>query len=66
MVKRVSRRPIGTFEGTKRALSERIKRDSRSEISKQSMIARIKKKAGIRNIRMYWLNGRPVSWIPFL
>ncbi len=43
MVKRVSRRPIGTFEGTKRALSERIKRDSRSEISKQSMIARIKK-----------------------
>lgn len=43
IIKRVSRRPVGTFESVKRGLSERIKRDSRSEISKQSMIARIKK-----------------------
>lgn len=42
IIKRVSRRPIGTFESSKRALTERVKRDSRSELSKQSMIARIK------------------------
>ncbi len=45
LIKRVSKRPIGTFETTKRALTERVKRDSRSEISKQSMIARIKKES---------------------
>jgi peptidyl-prolyl cis-trans isomerase SurA len=43
IVKRVSRRPIGAFDVLKRGLSERVKRDSRSEIAKQSMIARIKK-----------------------
>ncbi len=43
IIKRMSRRPIGSFDFTKRALGDRIKRDSRSEISKQSMIVRIKK-----------------------
>jgi len=43
VIKRVSRRPIGSFETMKRPLSERVKRDSRSEIAKQSIIARIKK-----------------------
>jgi peptidyl-prolyl cis-trans isomerase SurA len=43
IIKRVSRRAIGSFEGMKRPLSERVKRDSRSEIAKQSMISRIKK-----------------------
>ncbi|MEI6412403.1 MAG: peptidylprolyl isomerase [Bacteroidota bacterium] len=43
IVKRVSRRPVGAFDVIKRGLSERVKRDSRSEIAKQSMIARIKK-----------------------
>lgn len=45
IIKRISRRPIGNFETVKRALTERIKRDSRSEISKQSMIERIKKES---------------------
>jgi peptidyl-prolyl cis-trans isomerase SurA len=48
IIKRVSRRSVGTFESTKRALTERVKRDSRSEISKQSMIARIKKESNFR------------------
>lgn len=48
IIKRISRRPIGTFESVKRALSERIKRDSRSAISKQSMIARIKKESNFQ------------------
>lgn len=43
IIKRVSRRGVGPFEQFKRALTERVKRDSRSEVAKQSMIARIKK-----------------------
>jgi peptidyl-prolyl cis-trans isomerase SurA len=43
IVKRVSRRAIGAYDIVKRSLTERVKRDSRSEIAKQSMIARIKK-----------------------
>lgn len=48
IIKRISRRPIGTFESVKRSLTERIKRDSRSEISKQSMIARIQKESNFQ------------------
>jgi peptidyl-prolyl cis-trans isomerase SurA len=43
IIKRLSARPIGNFEAMRRPLSERVKRDSRSEIARQSMIARIKK-----------------------
>jgi peptidyl-prolyl cis-trans isomerase SurA len=43
IIKRISRRPVGSFETLKRGLTERVKRDSRSEIAKQSMIGRIKK-----------------------
>jgi peptidyl-prolyl cis-trans isomerase SurA len=43
IIKRVSRRAIGAFDVMKRSLTERVKRDSRSEIAKQSMITRIKK-----------------------
>ena len=43
LILRKGRRPIGAFETAKRALTERVKRDSRSEVAKQSMIARIKK-----------------------
>jgi peptidyl-prolyl cis-trans isomerase SurA len=43
IIKRISRRAIGSYEGMKRPLTERVKRDSRSEIAKQSMINRIKK-----------------------
>lgn len=48
IIKRVSRRPIGAFDAIKRALTDRVKRDSRSEIAKQSMISRIKKDAGFQ------------------
>lgn len=43
IIQRKSRRPIAAFETARRALAERVKRDSRSEVAKQSMIARIKK-----------------------
>lgn len=43
IIKRLSHRPVGSFESTKRVLTERVKRDSRSEIAKQIMIGRIKK-----------------------
>lgn len=43
IIKRISARPVGSFETLRRPLAERVKRDSRSEIARQSMIARIKK-----------------------
>lgn len=43
IIQRKSRRTIPAFETAKRGLTERVKRDSRSEIAKQSMIGRIKK-----------------------
>ncbi|MCC6461197.1 MAG: peptidylprolyl isomerase, partial [Saprospiraceae bacterium] len=43
IIKRVSQRGVGTFEEFRRPVSERIKRDSRSEIAKQSMIERIQR-----------------------
>jgi peptidyl-prolyl cis-trans isomerase SurA len=43
IIQRKSRRPIGTFDQLKRGLTERVKRDSRSEAARQSMISRIKK-----------------------
>lgn len=43
IIQRKSRRPVGTFDQLKRGLSERIKRDSRSQAAKQAMVRRIKK-----------------------
>lgn len=43
IIQRKSHRPVGTFDQLKRALTDRVKRDSRSEIAKQAIIARIKK-----------------------
>jgi len=48
VIKRVSRRQIASFETMKRPLSERVKRDSRSEIAKQGIIASIKKDGGFQ------------------
>ena len=48
IIKRNSRRGIGKFDDMKRPLTDRIKRDSRSEIARQSMIARIHKDAGYK------------------
>ncbi len=46
IIQRKSRRPIATFDQLKRGLTERVKRDSRSEAAKQSIISRIKKEGG--------------------
>lgn len=46
IIQRKSRRPVGAFDQLKRALTERVKRDSRSEAAKQAIIGRIKKEAG--------------------
>ncbi len=43
IIKRVSQRPIGSYETVKRGLGDRVKRDSRNEVARQSMITRIKK-----------------------
>lgn len=49
IIQRKSHRPIGSFETLKRALTERVKRDSRSEMAKQSMIDRIKKESNFQD-----------------
>lgn len=46
IIMRKSHRPVAPFDVLKRGLSERIKRDSRSELVKQTMISRIKKEGG--------------------
>lgn len=43
IIKRISHRPIGSFETLRRSLTERVKRDSRSQVAKQTMIARIQR-----------------------
>lgn len=48
IIKRISRRPVGSFDQIKRALTERVKRDGRSELAKQSMVARIKREGGFQ------------------
>lgn len=49
IIKRNSQRSLSKFDDIKRALTERVKRDSRSEIARQSMIARIHKDAGYQD-----------------
>jgi len=46
IIKRNSRKSLGNFDEVKRPLTDRVKRDSRSEIARQSMIGRIRKDAG--------------------
>ncbi|MEZ4918521.1 MAG: peptidylprolyl isomerase [Saprospiraceae bacterium] len=48
IIKRISHRPIQSFEKLKRPLTERVKRDSRSSIAKESMIARIQEEGGFK------------------
>jgi peptidyl-prolyl cis-trans isomerase SurA len=43
LVKRISARPVASFETMKRGLSDRVKRDGRSEVAKQSIISRIQR-----------------------
>ncbi len=46
IIKRVSARPVLPFDQMKRPLTEKVKRDSRSEVAKQSMISKIKREGG--------------------
>ncbi|MDX1912063.1 MAG: peptidylprolyl isomerase [Saprospiraceae bacterium] len=46
IIQRKSRRPVAAFDQLKRGLTDRIKRDSRSEVAKQTIINRIKKDGG--------------------
>ncbi|MFN4080876.1 MAG: peptidylprolyl isomerase [Saprospiraceae bacterium] len=46
IIRLLNRRGIESFDNLKRPLGERIKRDSRSEVAKRSMINRIRKEAG--------------------
>ncbi|MBL7826503.1 MAG: peptidylprolyl isomerase [Saprospiraceae bacterium] len=46
VIKRNSHRGIAKFEEIKRGLTDRVKRDSRSEAARQTMIARIRKDVG--------------------
>jgi len=48
IIRRKSVKTVGAFETAKRALSEKIKRDSRSEIAKQSIIQRIQKEGNFK------------------
>lgn len=43
LIKRINRRPIGSFDTMKKALNDRVKRDSRSEVARQSIIRRIQR-----------------------
>lgn len=49
IIKRMSKRGIAPFEDMRRALTERVKRDSRSEMAKRSMIARIQKEGKFKD-----------------
>lgn len=51
IIKRISARPVGKFDDEKRGLTERVRRDSRSEVARQSMIARIKRDAKAQEFR---------------
>ncbi len=48
IIKRLSRRPLPPFEEMRRALSERVKRDSRSEVARRSLIQRIQQEANFK------------------
>jgi peptidyl-prolyl cis-trans isomerase SurA len=46
IIKRIEKKPVPSFEQKKNELKTQIARDSRSEVSKNSMISRIKKEYG--------------------
>ncbi|MCS6929439.1 MAG: peptidylprolyl isomerase [Saprospiraceae bacterium] len=48
IIKRISRRSLPPFEEMRRALADRIKRDSRSELARRSLIQRIQREANFQ------------------
>ncbi|HNG91054.1 MAG TPA: peptidylprolyl isomerase, partial [Saprospiraceae bacterium] len=49
IIKRISRRPIGSFDSQRKVLTDRVKRDSRSEMARQSIIRRIQREGNFRD-----------------
>ena len=61
IIKRVSRRGVDNFEKLQRPLGERIKRDSRIEAAKQSMIGRIRQEGNYQEypgVLAKWIAGQ--------
>lgn len=50
IIRRKSLRPVAPFETMKRGLTERVKRDGRSEIAKQSIISRIQRESNFKEM----------------
>ncbi len=48
IIRRKQAKPVGSFDSMKRGLSDRVKRDGRSENAKQSIIARIRQEGGYK------------------
>jgi peptidyl-prolyl cis-trans isomerase SurA len=48
IIRRKQAKPVGSFETMKRGLGDRVKRDGRSEVAKQSIIARIQREGNFR------------------
>ncbi|MCF8465419.1 MAG: peptidyl-prolyl cis-trans isomerase [Flavobacteriales bacterium] len=51
IIKRIERIPVATFEEAEKDLSAKVAKDSRSEMSKLSVLARIKKDYGFKETR---------------
>ncbi len=61
IIRRISQRPVGAYETVKRSLSDRVKRDSRNEVARQSMIGRIKKESNFQEypeVLQKWMDGQ--------
>jgi peptidyl-prolyl cis-trans isomerase SurA len=49
IIKRISQRGIGAFESARKSIAERVKRDSRSELARQSIISRIQREGNYKS-----------------
>lgn len=50
IIKRKSARPVASFDTMKRGLTDRVKRDGRSETAKQSIISRIQRESNFKEV----------------
>ena len=51
IIKRIANKQIGAFDTEKRRLTDLVKRDARSEVARQNMVANIKKSSGFTENR---------------
>jgi peptidyl-prolyl cis-trans isomerase SurA len=66
IIKRLSARPVNTFDTMKRALTEKVKRDSRSEMARQSMIRRIKSESRFQELPQNLVKTTNRHHLPYL